>query len=132
VKLIPLAASYISASAVTNTLFNNNAWNFFTYDWGGTGRGPSGGLGQGYSSFTLAELVKTYSGMQDRSKMIRPTHDSLAQEMMDNFTKNWFNGTLQLVAGAALPKVMNKIPGRPVQKVNRMLKQIGIGDVVKL
>ena len=52
--------------------------------------------------------------------------------MMENFQTNWFMGGVQLVAGAALPKIMNKLPGRPIQKVNRMLKQIGIGDVVKL
>ena len=134
VKLIPLAASYISVSAVTNTLFNNNAWTFFTYDWGGTGRGPGGGAGQGYDKFTFAEIVKTFAGMSgnERNKMVRPTHDSIGQELMDNFTENWATGTMQLIAGAALPKVMNKIPGRPVQKVNKLLKDVGIGDVVKL
>jgi hypothetical protein len=131
VKLIPLAASYISVSAVTNTLFNNNAWNFFTYDWMGTGRGPGGGLGQGYDNFTLAEIVKTYSGQNKMSTMIR-SGGTFGQEIMSNFQKNWATGTMQLIAGAALPKIMNRIPGRPVQKVNKLLKDIGVGDVVKL
>jgi len=128
--LIPLAASYISVSAVTNTLFNNNAWNFFTYDWMGTGRGPSGGAGQGQQNMTMAEIVKALSG-QTKYKDFVGT-GTFSENVFKNFQDNWFQGGLQLVAGAALPKVMNKIPGRPVQKVNKMLKQIGIGDVVKL
>jgi hypothetical protein len=97
----------------------------------GSGRGPSGGLGQGYDKFTLAEIVKTYSGQNAMSTMIR-SGGSFGEEIFSNFSKNWATGTMQLIAGAALPKIMNKIPGRPVQKVNKLLKDVGVGDVVKL
>ena len=36
-----------------------------------------------------------------------------------------------VVAGAA-PKILNKLPGRPIQKMNRGLKMIGVGDMFKL
>ena len=96
----------------------------------GSGRGPSGGLGQGQQNMTMAEIVKALSG-QTKYKDFVGT-GTFSENVFKNFQDNWFQGGLQLVAGAALPKVMNKIPGRPVQKVNRMLKQIGVGDVIKL
>lgn len=137
VKLIPLAASYISLSAVTNTMFNNNAWNFFTYDWMGSGRGPGGGLGQDYPNMTLAEITKAYlipggnKGTTWNTSTLLGTK-TFSEIMMNNFQENWFRGATQLIAGAALPKIMNKLPGKPVQKVNKLLKDIGVGDVVKL
>ena len=118
-------------------MFNNNAWTFFTYDWMGSGRGPSGGAGQGTDSMTLAEIVKAYvtpggtNGTQ-RNKGTLLGEQTFSAIMFDNLQKNWFTGGVQLVAGAALPKIMNKLPGNPIRKVNRMLKQIGVGDVVKL
>ena len=139
VKLIPLAASYISASAITQMAFKNNLWTFLTMEWGGTGRGPGStgagfseaNTGQGYNRFTLAEIVKSYSGQQKMSDMIRP-NQTFGGEIWDNIQSEWFMGGLQLAIGASMPKVLNKLPGRPVQKVNKILKQIGIGDVVKL
>jgi len=119
-------------------MFNNNAWTFFTYDWMGSGRGPAGGLGQDYKNMTLAEITKAYltpggtSGTSWNKSTLLGADRTFAGVMMENFQTNWFMGGVQLVAGAALPKIMNKLPGRPIQKVNRMLKQIGIGDVVKL
>lgn len=136
VRLIPLAASFISVSAVTQTLFNNNAWTFFTYDWGGSGRGPSGGAGQGLENMTLAEIVKGLAGggtngtQWNRGTLLGDR--GWGTILSDNLRNNWFMGGLQLAAGAALPKIMNKLPGRPVQKVNKMLKDVGIGDIVKL
>ena len=136
VKLIPLAASYISISAVTQTLFNNNAWTFFTTDWMGSGRGPSGGPGQGLQNMTMAEIVKGLAGgSSNGTEWNRTTllgDKGWGTILQQNLADNWFMGTLQLVAGASLPKVMNKLPGRPVQKVNKLLKDVGIGDVVKL
>ena len=136
VKLIPLAASYVSISAVTQTMFNNNAWTFFTTDWFGSGRGPAGGPGQGLPNMTLAEIVKGLSG--GRSNGTVWNREPLLGDrgwgtiLSENLANNWFMGGLQLAAGAAMPKVLNKLPGRPVQKVNKILKDIGIGDVVKL
>ena len=65
------------------------------------------------------------------SDMIRP-NQTFGGEIWDNIQSEWFMGGLQLAIGASMPKVLNKLPGRPVQKVNKILKQIGIGDVVKL
>lgn len=96
----------------------------------GTGRGGSGGLGQGQYNMTLAEITKAFTGQTPMKGFVGT--GTFGENVFKNFQNNWFQGGLQLVAGAALPKVMNKIPGRPVQKVNRMLKQIGVGDVVKL
>ena len=117
-------------------MFNNNAWTFFTTEWFGSGRGPAGGPGQGLPNMTLAESVKGLSG--GRSNGTVWNRETLLGDrgwgtiLSENLANNWFMGGLQLAAGAAMPKVLNKLPGRPVQKVNKILKDIGIGDVVKL
>lgn len=140
IKLIPLAASYVSASAVTGMLFNQPLWGFLTTDWFGTGRGPAGAsssynpnaTGQGQYNMTLAEIVKAMTGQQPMDKFTGGGSHTFGSNVAKNLSENWFMGIVQLGAGAAMTPVLNKLPGRPVQKVNKILKQIGIGDVVKL
>jgi hypothetical protein len=138
VRLIPLAASYVSASAVTGMLFNQPLWGFLTTDWMGSGRGvgsttssynPSA-TGQGQYNMTLAEIVKAMSGQTSWSDFTG--NSTFGENVFQNFQNNWWRGGLQLIGGAAMPKVLNNIPGKPIQKVNKLLKQIGVGDVIKL
>lgn len=130
-KVIPALASYASASAITQLMFNNNLFTFLTYDWMGSGRGPSGtGLGQGQYNMTLAELVKAFAGTQPMSQLLGSK--TLGQNIMQNVADNWSSQVPMMIGAAVLPKVLNKLPGRPIQAANRTLKMIGVGDFVKL
>ena len=129
-KVIPAVASYASVSALTSMMFNLNAWNFFTYDWMGTGRGPGGGLAQGQMNMSLAEIVKAYAGTQPMGPLVG--NKTLLQNIMTNVQSNWPMALGTVVVAGVAPKVLNKLPGRPIQKANRLLKNVGIGDMIKL
>lgn len=111
-------------------MFNLNAWNFFTYDWMGTGRGPGGGLAQGQMNMSLAEIVKAYAGTQPMGPLVG--NKTLLQNIMTNVQSNWPMALGTVVVAGVAPKVLNKLPGRPIQKANRLLKNVGIGDMIKL
>ena len=129
-KLIPAVASYASVSALTTMMFNLNAWNFFTYDWMGTGRGPSGGLAQGQYNMSLSEIVKAYAGLEPMGYL--QGNQTVAQNILHNVKTNWPTALGTVVVAGVAPRVLNRLPGRPIQKANRALKMIGVGDMFKL
>ena len=129
-KLIPAVASYATISALTTMAFNLNAWNFFTYDWGGTGRGPSGGLAQGQYNMSLSEIVKAYAGLEPMGYL--KGNKTVVENIWHNVQQNWPMALGTVVVAGAAPKILNKLPGRPIQKMNRGLKMIGVGDMFKL
>lgn len=129
VKLIQAGATYVSLSAVTQMLFNNNAWNFFTVGWNtADGRGGPSGAGQGSQNMTMAEMIKSPNFGIGGSA----AGETLQDQVRRNLNQNFGQGFAMLIGAAVVPKVISKLPGRPVTKFNRMLKQIGVGDLVKL
>ena len=97
----------------------------------GTGRGPGGtGLGQGQYNMTLAEIVKAMTGITPMSGLLGSK--TLGENIIQNVSENWSSQIPMLIGATVLPKVLNKLPGRPIQAANRTLKMIGVGDFLKL
>jgi hypothetical protein len=125
-KLIPLASGYVSFDAITRTMFNVDPIKFFM---GGTSAGLGAPYASGITKISFNELFNfdKYKGTSDYAK-----GQNLGGQIWENVKDNWVMGGLQLMAAGAAPKILNKLPGRPVQKMNRVLDQVGIGSIVKL
>ena len=122
-KLINAASAYVSLDAITRTLFRTDPIKFFT-GWTSAGHGAK--YVSGAEKLSLNELFNydKYKGTSDYAQA-----QTLGGQIMKNVQDGWMMGVVQLVAAGALPKIANKLPGRPVQKTNKMLKDVGVDFV---
>ena len=104
VKIIQAGATYVSLSAITQMLFNENAWNFFTVGWNTpSGRGGgTGAPGQGSNSMTLAEMIKS------PNFGIGSGAGNLQDQVRRNLNDNFGQGVAMLIGAAVVPKVISK------------------------
>jgi|TARA_R110002020_G_scaffold251404_1_gene465290 hypothetical protein len=107
-------------------MFNVDPIKFFM---GGTSAGLGAPYASGINKISFNELFNfdKYKGTSDYAK-----GQSLGGQIWENVKDNWVMGGMQLLAAGAAPKVLNKLPGRPVQKMNRILDQVGVGQIIKL
>jgi hypothetical protein len=113
----------MSMMAFTQTLFNVDPVKFAL---GGTSAGLGAPYASGVTKISFNELFNfdKYKGDSEYAK-----GTSLQDQIWSNVKKNWWQGAGLMIAAGVLPKVMNKLPGRPIQKTNRMLRDAGVDFV---
>lgn len=137
VKVLPALETYMMASIVTGELMGTN--NPFVALLGDLNPNSSGVTGPaGPQVLTLKELLLNTA---DRSTLIQtPTGNrtvaaaptSAIAVLTDNFQNNWINIVWRTAATTAGFRIANKVLSKPKNKINKMLRQAGLGSTVQI
>jgi uncharacterized membrane protein YeaQ/YmgE (transglycosylase-associated protein family) len=135
-SLIDIGASFIVADAVTQGLFNNGVWNFFTEGWfGPTTSAPN--------QYSLNEIVMGLTGADSGSSVVDafgtqmntytggPMTGSPIGAFGDAIRTNLRNNGARMIGTAIAVPIIARVGKRLLAKplinpVNRLSKQLGI------
>jgi hypothetical protein len=125
ISIINAVEGLLLANVFTEGLFKNNAWDFLT---AGTGLNPdTKWIGQGEPVISLKELIKWPAGAT--------TGEGVTSSRLEVITRNvegeWLNMLWQSALIGAGAKVLRRSARRPIRMGNKVLKQLGLRDMVR-
>lgn len=137
-SLIDVGTSFVVANAVTQGLFNNGVWNFFTEGWFGPTTSAS-------NQYSLNEIVKGFIGVDSNSSVVDafgtqtnlysggPMSGSPIGAFTDAVRTNLRNNGAQMIGTAIVVPIVARVGKKLLAKqfinpVNRMAKQLGISQ----
>jgi len=125
ISIINTVEGLMIANVWSEALFKNNAWDFLT---AGTPLNPdTRWIGQGEARISLRELVTWPPGATTGSTVTA----SRLEVITDNISGEWFPTVVNSTLIGVGATVLRKFARKPIRMGNKILKQVGLRDMVR-
>ena len=126
ISVINAVEGLMVANVWTQAAFKNDAWTFLT---AGTALNPSARwIGQGEAVISLKELISWPAGATAGSTVTA----SRGEVIWNNLESEWFSAVINSTLIGVGGKVLRKVARKPIRMGNKLLKQVGIRDMVRI
>lgn len=124
VNVLDAAQAYTQLAIWSKATLGLNPWEFLTEDSGGHSRNITLKELLGMGTHGGAGLSSTYQGVVGG--------DSALDMIAYNFKENWLEATIQSTLTGVGFTVAKRLTRKPRAQANKMLKQLGVGTMVKI
>ncbi len=133
IKLLNVAEGFILANAATKAAFDTNVIPFLTEGW----LLPTSSATNNSYEISASEIFKTLTGIGSVTDYgVHSSHalsgQGLGAIVRSNFERNGAKALITMVATPFLFRMGKQLASKPINMVNRGLKQLGVAKSVKV
>lgn len=120
----------IQANILSKLATNSSAWDFLTAGTPVNPNTPTSGDGQ--QTLTLKEIINWTGTISNLSPAGQTANMGVAEVVWENLKDGWMEAAIQSAFVNVGFRVGTKLLKRPRAQMNRGLRQLGLGDVVRI
>jgi len=126
ISALGLLETVMLMNVVTETVFNNSLWGFFTNQ-------QIKGAGQTHSNIvTIGEIFTPTAGVGASAAASWGTAQNLGGVISRNFRVNWMKGATGMILIPISFRVGKALARPAISKTNQLLNKAGVGSTIKL